>query len=1245
MKRVVLLLALGILGGSVLAWWLMRPDRKRDDVQSEYPVTPALLARAVEVVAIAENGKNYRAAIDGWTELLAVRPEDRDLLLNQAVTVLKWIGDTNGTLASGSIRDPEKIAQLEKQLDEANVEADRVLQSLTKLPQGQDENNSTQVLVECELLVTRSRVVQEEDGVQLRKQAAEKLIETLGKKGDQPLLAARLLKLAEELQIDWPEVTGHATEAAYQAWRSQPRNMLLLIRAGQGLADAKDKRLLEVMEASLDLAKPLMSMMKESDLRIAQPDVVLEATRKAAASGDWSKRPMVRPWFNVLGGTTAFVADHRLLNPDVMALLNTSFLERWRGELADQQSTVAEPRAIHVESEMLADAVVISEDEAATLAAWYDYDVDRKFDVLTIRGTKLRVINRDPHHPVVLEKELPFAPSSFLIADLWTVDSPQRPVIKNSNAASPAGDPTPTTPTPAQDDGNKHDTIQEIVVWNDNQVVVVSPDPESAQLTLITDITGFDGIAGIQRVAVAELDGDGDLDFVVASASGLKILQNNGNRTFQDITQFSSLPPDGWQPTAMVPCDFDRDLDLDVVCTSSTAPYLALMENILHSQLRFRPLNESHWRANVELSALAVLELDGNASWDVALLGDKSLDVVLTRTVGAGQLTPSVRQTSPVTGTRGAVEVMRTADLNLDGHVDVCMAGPRGVRVFWNDGQRLGTTAETIYDKPTSGLDIQDADGDGQLDLLTTVKGSVELVRAVPQTESHYVGARVRGINDNVGGRINHYSIGSTLELWADNKYQARVVDSPLTHFGLPGKQAEDLRVIFNNGLTQNVIRPPVDALVQERQELKGSCPFLYGWDGQRFEMITDLLWNAPLGLQQARGKVLPDRRWENLLLPGRFMQPRNGAIELRITEELWEVAYFDHLHLMAVDHPREVDVWTNEKVGPPTLAQPRLYTASRPVFPMAARDGYGRDMLDRLRRRDGLFAQAFQQQICQGLCEPHSIELTFDPRQLALRNDLRLVITGWMHPTDTSLNIGISQNAERKLPDPPSLWAPNAHGEFICKQPFMGFPGGKPKTIVVDLNDVFEGDDTRLRIQSSQQIYWDQVYVISDEPPVPVVTQELAMRSADLQYRGFGRLMPRADDQPHWYEYAKVSTSPKWPPLEGWFTRYGNVLPQMQVDDDFIVVMASGDEMILKFAEPERPLPDGWTRDYVLHSVGWDKDADLNTLEGQSSLPLPFGSMHAYPPTLEDEEKAQSVWQLNSPSLVPRANFVEFWR
>ncbi len=35
-----------------------------------------------------------------------------------------------------------------------------------------------------------------------------------------------------------------------------------------------------------------------------------------------------------------------------------------------------------------------------------------------------------------------------------------------------------------------------------------------------------------------------------------------------------------------------------------------------------------------------------------------------------------------------------------------------------------------------------------------------------------------------------------------------------------------------------------------------------------------------------------------------------------------------------------------------------------------------------------------------------------------------------------------------------------------------------------------------------------------------------------------------------------------------------------------------------------------------MLHCVGWDKDADLNTLAGQTTGPLPYRQMGQYPPT-----------------------------
>jgi hypothetical protein len=87
----------------------------------------------------------------------------------------------------------------------------------------------------------------------------------------------------------------------------------------------------------------------------------------------------------------------------------------------------------------------------------------------------------------------------------------------------------------------------------------------------------------------------------------------------------------------------------------------------------------------------------------------------------------------------------------------------------------------------------------------------------------------------------------------------------------------------------------------------------------------------------------------------------------------------------------------------------------------------------------------------------------------------------------------------------------------------------------------------------------------------------------------------------------------PKWPSMLGRFTRYGDVLELLTARDDRLVVMSAGDEATLRFAGIDAP-PPGWKRDFLLYSVGWDKDANLQTVLGQSSEPLPFAAMSSYP-------------------------------
>ncbi|MBC8113340.1 MAG: hypothetical protein H7062_03105, partial [Candidatus Saccharimonas sp.] len=177
--------------------------------------------------------------------------------------------------------------------------------------------------------------------------------------------------------------------------------------------------------------------------------------------------------------------------------------------------------------------------------------------------------------------------------------------------------------------------------------------------------------------------------------------------------------------------------------------------------------------------------------------------------------------------------------------------------------------------------------------------------------------------------------------------------------------------------------------------------------------------------------------------------------------------------------------------------------------------------------------------------------------------------------------------------------------------------PGGKTKTIAIDISDVFAvgSSDHRLRIVTNMEFYWDAAFFTVDEEPVEIRQTELSLVRADLRERGGVSLRewPLAGNGPENFDYSRLIPGSPWPPMAGAFTRLGDVQPLLTDRDDHLVVIGSGDEIQLAFAELSEPLPDGWVRDFVIYNVGWDKDWDLNTVYGETVEPLPFRDMTVY--------------------------------
>ncbi len=751
----------------------------------------------------------------------------------------------------------------------------------------------------------------------------------------------------------------------------------------------------------------------------------------------------------------------------------------------------------------------------------------------------------------------------------------------------------------------------------------------------------------VLAVTPMDLDLDGDLDFFTLATDGLRLWSNRGNWSFEEITSRSKLPPENYHPSAVAVVDWDKDADLDILV--SCVDGCGLLENIRHGRFRWRDF-EGGFDSLKQSTTLLVEELDGNGSWDVIAAGAEGLRIILTRISPAGLVTVKRLEPRPA-GIRAATRVA-VADFDNDGVRDLIVHGSQAVLYR---GLGDGTFGPWPNFHPgrlahTSFLAVADLDRDGDQDVIVNDDEGLTIRNnegnANGWLDVSLLAQQIKPNEQNYSKRVNHAGIGSTIELKAGSKYQAQVVTGPITHFGLgPRKKADIVRVIWTNGVPRNLIDPEPNLHICEEQKLVGSCPYLYAWDGEKFSFVTDLLWNAPLGLKFAENVVAPWREWEYLKIDGNQLKAREGEYQLRVTAELWEAEYFDQIKLFAIDHPAGTQIFTNEKVGPASLAEHTIHTVRSPRIPVAAKDTSGRDILDQVKARDGIYTKTYDNKLAHGLTNEHFLELDLgkwgrgtrdegrgadrqknettgspslgpQPSSLSLPR-ITLFLTGWIYPTGTSLNVQFSQNPDMAQPRPPALHAIDANGQWREVRPFMGFPGGKTKTIAVDVSDVFPAgsSDHRLRIVTNMEFYWDAVFFTVDEEPVEMRQTELTLVRADLHERGgvSQREWPLTGNGPELFDYSRLVPGLPWPPMAGAFTRLGDVLPLLTERDDQLVVTGTGDEIRLAFAVPLEPLPAGWVRDFVIYSVGWDKDGDLNTVYGETVEPLPFRDMTVY--------------------------------
>jgi tetratricopeptide (TPR) repeat protein len=670
--------------------------------------------------------------------------------------------------------------------------------------------------------------------------------------------------------------------------------------------------------------------------------------------------------------------------------------------------------------------------------------------------------------------------------------------------------------------------------------------------------TGLSGLTGVIFVAPGDFDNDGLMDLCVLTQSG-PLLYRNTKGHFVPFA--AALPKRRFERAIWI--DYDHDYDLDLVLLGESP---ALVRNEGTAGFAERTA-DFPFTAGHATSAFKLRSVPDSKAFDLAVFYSDRPAVLYRDQLGGHYLTEAYNANPPnATSVEG--------DFDNDGRLDQARIAP-----------------------------------DGKL--------HVSLSRT--RSARHWIRVRLEGI------KSLKLAQDAEVEIKAGGLYRKQTYAGvPLLFDAGAYPSVDVVRITWPNGLIQNEVNQATNHTYsyKEAQRLSGSCPMIWTWDGNGIQFITDVLGVAPLGASDGEGSYFPVDHTEWIQIPGPKLGATDGQYDIRITEELSEVSYLDQVQLYAIDHRAGSEIFTNEKFKGPPYPEFRLFGVTKRIYPLAARDDEGRDLLPLLLAKDQKYPDQFLRSEL-GVAEPHTLELDFG--KAAPDGRAVLLLHGWVDWPDGSTFRAASQAIKGGLVMP-YLQMQDSDGQWKTVNDDMGMPSGKPKTIAVDLR--FLSASRKLRIVTSLCVYWDEIFLSEGTSEPELHQNAVSLASADLHFRGFSetRIHPQRK-QPDTFIYANVSSTSFWNPTPGLYTRYGAVRELLLDVDDRPVIMGSGDELSLGFAAKDLPqLPAGWTRDFLLKVDGWAKDRDPNTAFSTTVEPLPFRQMSRYPYPA-DEHYPSDVW------------------
>ena len=690
-------------------------------------------------------------------------------------------------------------------------------------------------------------------------------------------------------------------------------------------------------------------------------------------------------------------------------------------------------------------------------------------------------------------------------------------------------------------------------------------------------------------VWAVDFDLEGDMDLLLSNSNSSMIYRNNGDGSYTETTLMRNAP----SVADFLWYDYDNDGDPD--------PIILDRASRLHCYSNERSgLYFSVDCPAAQIESMAAADLNGNGEVELIYRSLGSSSIQSSEWIDGEWASRTLFESA------NPSSKLFVADLDNNGGLDIITVGEASSSYMLMDQDRTYSGVATEVDLQVA--NVSDQNGDGYLDLLGRGPEGWVMASGAGSKGYHWQKLKFKSADAKGDQRINSFAIGGLTEVRTVLSYQKHIIDSPIIHLGLGAKDQLDVaRLIWPNGDVQAEFDLASDQLIETRQRLKGSCPWLFSWNGEEMTFVTDFIWRSPLGLrinaQETAGIMATEDR---VRISGDQLREKGGYYDLRITADLWESHFFDYLSLLAVDHPDTTEIFVDESfVFPPPDSTIYHTRKLRPV--VAAWDMYGKDVLDQLVSKDARYFESVPLGQYQGIAENHFVEFELESNA---NNDL-LLAYGWVRPTDSSVNVAIGQGLSSK-PEGVHLEARDENGTWIRIIPNLGFPSGKHKTMLIPLEKSWTQSYDRFRLRTNMEIYWDQLATVSRYDLSTVALSRQKIASADLIYRGFSEVTEKNRFSPELPNYDRIEASePIWRDLVGFYTRFGDVVELILGTDDRYVIMNAGDELRLRFKAGDKI--SGSKRDFVFIGDGWVKDGDFNTVASTTLAPLPTHSSSEY--------------------------------